>query len=466
MFKRLLLAVILGAAWVAALSSPAQAADGTLDSILRMRRDAPQGFTRVIVRTREGCASAGLATARNTGQTRRLSAIGADLLTVPDTSLGALARDFCVLSMSADRPVRETAGSEEPSGLQRGTRWIRDNLGLDGSGVGIAMVDSGVTAWHDDLTGPGQVGQRVVRFVDFVNHRQAPYDDYGHGTHVAGILAGNGTDSQGEWTGMAPGANLVALKVLDENGDGYVSDVIDAIEYAIAHRAELNIRVMNVSVAAEPTESYMTDPLTLAAWRAVDAGIVVVAAAGNLGRDAAGNTLYGRITAPGNAPWVLTVGASMMRGAEETVAPFSSRGPTPFDFAPKPDLLAPGVGLVSLSEPGSTLYQSRPQSRRWGSIDTAAPPYFAMSGTSMAAPVVSGTIALMVEANPRLTPMAVKGILQFTALWQPAWNTLAQGAGFLNARGAVTLASQLRMDDSAIPLSIPHSPLPIQSEVP
>ncbi|MGE5815427.1 MAG: S8 family serine peptidase, partial [Acidobacteriota bacterium] len=218
---------------------------------------------------------------------------------------------------------------------------------------------------------------------------------------------------------------------------------------------ELNIRVMNVSVAAEPTESYMTDPLTLAAKRAVDAGIVVVAAAGNLGKDAVGRPLYGRITAPGNAPWVLTVGASTTRNGEEVVASFSSRGPTRFDFASKPDMVAPGVGLVSLSEPGSFLYQKRPYSRRWGPLDTAAPPYFTMSGTSMAAPVVSGTIALMVQANPGLTPGAVKGILEYTAEWHQGWSRLEQGAGFLNARNAVTLATQLRMAQSPSSIGVP-----------
>ena len=442
---RLLLAVVIGA--LVAPISAAHAATHTLDLVLRGRARSPQGYSRVIVRTRPACVSQPLLSARSSGQVRRLSTIDAELLTVPDVSLETLSGDACVLSISLDRRVHETARAEvgaEPAAS--GSRWAGTNLGLDGAGIGIAMLDSGVTAWHDDLTAPGQVGQRVVRFVDFVNQRRAPYDDYGHGTHVAGILAGNGTDSEGEWAGVAPAANLIALKVLDENGDGYVSDVISAIEYAIRHRTELNIRVMNVSVAAEPTESYMTDPLTLAARRAVEAGIVVVAAAGNLGSDPGGGPVYGRITAPGNAPWVLTVGATTTAQGQEYVARFSSRGPTRFDFAPKPDLVAPGVGVVSLSEPGSALYRQRPSSRRWGTLDTAAPPYFAMSGTSMAAPVVSGTIALMLQANPALTPAAVRGILQYTATWHDGWTSLEQGAGFLNARGAVTLSGALRTE--------------------
>ena len=150
-----------------------------------------------------------------------------------------------------------------------------------------------------------------------------------------------------------------SLKVLaDENG--YISDVIAAIDYAIAVRNVYNIRGINLSVASGVFESYHTDPLTLAARRAVSAGIVVVAAAGNLGTTADGETQHGGITSPGNAPWVLTVGAASHEGttarSNDTVARFSSRGPTWIDFAAKPDLVALGVGAESLSEPHSTLY--------------------------------------------------------------------------------------------------------------
>ena len=146
----------------------------------------------------------------------------------------------------------------------------------------MATIDSGVSGWHDDLDG------RVVHFADFVNAQRLPYDDYGHGTHVAGIIAGSGLDSGGERRGIAPGAHLVVLKALDVTGNGYSSNVIAAIDYAIANRAAYNIRVLNLSVAAGVDQSFWKDPLTLAAKRAVDAGIVVVAAAGNHGRGPAG----------------------------------------------------------------------------------------------------------------------------------------------------------------------------------
>ena len=188
----------------------------------------------------------------------------------------------------------------------------------------MAVIDSGIANWHDDLSYHGTStkvrvvgGQRVTAFVDFVNDRLQAYDDNGHGTHVAGIIAGNGYDSNGAHAGIAPAAHLVSLKVLDQHGGGVISDVIAAFEWAVANRVAHNIRVINISVGARVSESYETDPLTRAAKRAVDAGIVVVTAAGNLGQRTVGftkKTQYGSITAPGNAPWVLTVGAYSTRG--------------------------------------------------------------------------------------------------------------------------------------------------------
>jgi subtilisin family serine protease len=174
---------------------------------------------------------------------------------------------------------------------------------------------------------------------------------------------------------------------------------------------------------------------------------VVVSAAGNLGRGPDGKPQYGAIAAPGNAPWVITVGASNHNGtvdrSDDTVAAFSSRGPTAFDLQAKPDLVAPGVLIESIAEAGSTLFNTKPLMRLWGTVPTANEPYLSLSGTSMASPVVSGTIALMLQANPALTPNLVKAILQFTAETRDGYNPLTQGAGFLNARGAVELAQSL-----------------------
>ncbi len=243
---------------------------------------------------------------------------------------------------------------------------------------------------------------------------------------------------------MARAPVFVSLKVLDAPARGTISTAIQAIDYAIANRARLNIRVINLSVGAAVTESFFTDPFTLAAWRAVQSGITVVAAAGNLGRDASGNTQYGGVTAPGNAPWVLTVGAynhmgTLARG-DDVVAAYSSRGPTAVDLLSKPDLVAPGTRIVSLAAADSTLALARPQDLVPGTTAALGLPYLTLTGTSMAAPAVSGTVAAMIQANPALTPNAVKAILQYTAATQPNTSPLDQGAGFLNANGALQLA--------------------------
>ncbi len=449
-----LIAALILAGAVPALAAGSGAL-GKLDLPLQRRAVAPIGSSRVIIRTHDSLAADVLVRALNGTPGRRLVSLGGQLAEVPDAALLALASSASVDRVSLDRPVVATM---ERTSATIGATWVRQNLAYDGRGIGIAVIDSGVTAWHDDLTDDAvtyrepdgiptiTIAQRVVHFVDFVGQLPSAYDDFGHGTHVAGIIAGNGYDSSGARAGVAPGARLVVLKVLDASGRGYIGNVLSAIDYAIAHRDEFNIRVINLSVAAGVYESYRTDPLTLAARRAVEAGIVVVTAAGNLGRNAEGATQYGGITAPGNAPWVLTVGGSSHMGTtartDDVVAGFSSRGPTFLDYTAKPDLVAPGVGLESLSDPGSSLYAAYPEWRLGGTVPTWYPPYFSLSGTSMAAPVVSGTVALMLQANPSLTPNAVKAILQYTAQADPDVRPLAQGAGFLNARGAVHLAER------------------------
>jgi subtilisin family serine protease len=280
--------------------------------------------------------------------------------------------------------------------------------------------------------------------VDFVNGQTMPYDDHGHGSHVAGIILGNGYDSRGRQSGMAPDASLISLKVLDAQGKGSISGIISALDWVAANAQTYNIRVVNLSVGAAVTQSYWIDPLALAARRLTERGIVVVAAAGNLGKNADGQPQYGGILAPGNAPWVLTVGASSTEGTvrekDDIVADFSSMGPTRGDYLAKPDLVAPGRGIVSLAVPGSTLYQSNADYLVDGVGKHGYPPYMSLSGTSMAAPQVAGAAALMLQANPRLTPNLVKAILQYTAKSNPHYGPLQQGAGFLDVDGAVELS--------------------------
>src|SRR5262245_23580384 len=413
-----------------------------LAPVAKERAARGAGLSKVIIRIadRDAARSAILAVGGKLG--RSLPGISSQVAFVPDTALAELAGNDAIERISIDRVA---VGATERTGATVGATQVREQLGLDGAGIGVAVIDSGI-AHHDDLAdaaGP----QRVDRFVDFIAGGEAPYDDSGHGTHIAGIIAGNGHDSGGRRTGMAPAARLIVLKALDSAGNGRVSDVVAAIEYAVAHRDELNIRVINLSIATPVYESYETDPLTIAAKNAVDAGIVVVAAAGNNGASPGGSTRYGGITAPGNAPWVLTVGGSSHMGTtvrdDDTVARFSSRGPTAIDAAAKPDVLAPSVGIESLAAPGSTLYGWGTPYLLPGTVATPALPYLSLSGTSMAAPVVAGTVALMLQVNPQLTPNEVKAVLQYTAEVNAYADPLTQGAGFLNAKGAVQLARYL-----------------------
>jgi subtilisin family serine protease len=442
------MALLLCAAALSATPAFATAGDrAKLDATLKKRAAAGHGRSRVIAVLNTD-VPAGEVRKLGAVPGRRLSIIGAQIFEIPDSRLDALAARGEIASLHHDRPL---AGAMSRVAVASGARSVQQVLGLTGAGVGVAVIDSGVSAWHDDLQylGGSSIvqttgGQRVAAFVDFVHGRPTPYDDYGHGTHVAGIIAGNGYDSRGHRAGMAPDAHIVSLKVLDGNGRGVISNVIAALDYAIANRTAHNIRVVNLSVGAPITESYKTDPLTLAAKRAVDAGIVVVAAAGNLGRNQNGEPQYGGITAPGNAPWVLTVGAASDQGTitrtDDVVAGYSSRGPTAIDFAAKPDLVAFGAGVVSLSSVGSTMYATKPGALVSGIVDPGYQPYLSLSGTSMAAPAVAGTVALMLQANPTLTPNLVKAVLEYTAQSYPAYDGLTQGAGFLNARGAVDLA--------------------------
>jgi subtilisin family serine protease len=431
---------IVFATLVAATSS-AEPPDRRVSALLA-KRAGQKGVSRVIIMAGDAASlpAALDAVKRGGGKIKRLlPLIDAQVAELPNAAIRAIAANPAVAAVALDRTI---AATMERTSATVGAAAVRRDFGYDGAGVGIAIIDSGVTSWHDDLADEGT--QRVDRFVDFVNGRATAYDDYGHGTHVAGIIAGNGFDSDGARTGIAPRARIIALKALDANGAGRISDVIAALDYAVANRAALNIRVVNLSIAAGVYDSYESDPLTLAARRAVDAGIVVVAAAGNYGRDRDGRPMYGGVGAPGNAPWVLTVGASSHMGTverdDDTIGAFSSRGPSAIDAAAKPDIVAPGVGIESLADPTSTLYATESEYLLAGTVATSYLPYLSQSGTSMSAPVVSGTVALMLQANPSLTPNAVKAILQYTAQPHADYDTLTEGAVFLNAAGAVRLA--------------------------
>ncbi len=440
----LIVTALLAASVVPAAAQTGSRTRGKLDAALRTRATQLTGRSRVIV---EFHGDPDVRVFGRTDGGRRLGA-RAQVVDLENRQLGTVASDSRVARVMIDRHVFPTL---ERTAAATGARLARRQMSVTGKGIGVAVIDSGITLWHDDLNLSGKSwSPRVAHFKDFTSDgrtfawRSGQSDEYGHGTHVAGIIAGTGFDSDGARSGIAPGAHLIGLKVLDGEGHGYISDVIEAIDYAIAVRSTYNIRVINLSVASGVFESYWLDPLTLAARRASDAGIVVVAAAGNLGRDAQGEPQFGGITSPGNAPWVLTVGATSHSGTarrgDDAMGSFSSRGPTWIDFSAKPDIVAPGVGVESLVDGHSALYASLPGYLVEGTERGGYKPYLSLSGTSMAAPVVAGTVALMLQANPALTPNAVKAILQYTAEARPGVDALAQGAGLVNAMGAVRLA--------------------------
>jgi serine protease AprX len=242
--------------------------------------------------------------------------------------------------------------------------------------------------------------------------RPAPTTAYGHGTHIAGIIAGSisyGPTSLYK-NGIAPGAHLVNVRVLNRQGVGYTSDVIAGIQWVLDNRVKYSIRVMNLSLGHPIQTPCALDPLCLAAEDAVAKGLVVVASAGNSGKDAEGNPVLGSISTPGNAPGVITVGALNTWGTvgrdDDTVATYSSRGPTRYDMMLKPDVVAPGNKIVSLEAQGSYLSKTYPSLHVAGSGSNA---YSMMSGTSMAAAMVSGGAALLLQSTPSLTPASREG---------------------------------------------------------
>src|SRR5205823_6479309 len=233
--------------------------------------------------------------------------------------------------------------------------------------------------------------KRVLVTVDFTGGDGV--DRYGHGTHVAGIIAGQAgrTSDTRTYSGVAPGAYLLNLRVLGDDGSGTASSVIEAIDWAIDHRGEFNIGVINLSLGAPVLQPYLNDPMCEAVERAVRAGIVVVAAAGNFGKDATGRAVAGGIVSPGNSPFAITVGALDTHGtpqrSDDTVASYSSRGPTRYDLVLKPDLVAPGSHIVSAEAAGSLLATKYTDHHVTGNGPNA---YMQLSGTSMATGVVSG----------------------------------------------------------------------------
>ena len=351
----------------------------------------------------------------------KLHTIRAVTMRVPASMLARLANDPNVAYITPDRPVSLTATNEDYTTAVEAD-VAAAQFAQDGTGVGVAIIDSGV-ADHGDLH-DASGASRVVYSQSFVAGDTTTPDKFGHGTHVAGLIGGTGANSGtangylARYAGVAPNVNIINLRVLDQNGSGTDSQVIAAIQQAIALQSTYNIRVINMSLGRPVFESYTLDPVCQAVESAWKAGIVVVVAAGNRGRDnAMGTHGFATIGAPANDPAVITVGATRTMGTatrvDDAIASYSSRGPTLVDHLVKPDLVAPGNRLVSLRVAGSTLDRNYSQFEVAPLVGT--PKYFRLSGTSMATPLVSGAVALMLQQNPSLTPDQVKARLMKTA---------------------------------------------------
>lgn len=331
-----------------------------------------------------------------------------------------------------DNGPTPTASGLDPSRAVLGIEQVWQK-GYTGKGIGVAVIDSGLYP-HPDFS------NRIKGWVDIEKGKPQPYDNFAHGTHVAGVVGGSGTKSSGRFKGIAPDADLIGVRITT------VAEAIKGLQWAMDNKDKYNIRVVNMSLGDFAAKSYKDDPWAQACEKAIDAGLIVVVAAGNEGPSA------GTISTPGIDPRVITVGAlddrhTVDRG-DDTIASFESVGPTSIDCLPKPDIIAPGVSIYSTLAPGTTL--DVPELPHVGTD------YIAISGTSMATPMVVGLIADLLQANPSLTHDDVKKILEATADRYLKDGPNAQGYGLINSPRALEMA--LAMKTGAAAPQVP--PLP------
>jgi serine protease AprX len=309
------------------------------------------------------------------------------------------------------------------------------SAGDTGQGVTVAVLDTGIDSLPD-------FSGRLIGGVDLTGANNPFQDSYGHGTFIAGLIAGDGASSNGQYSGEAPGAKLVSIKVAGATGQTDLVTLILGLQWAIAHQSQYGIKVLNISLGFQPTESTVINPLDMAVQAAWASGITVVVSAGNAG------PFNGTILSPGDDPLVITVGAlddmASTSAAGDEMTTFSSAGPTSPDGWEKPDLVTSGRSVVSLAAPGSTIYDNYPSAR----IGTAN---FVGSGTSFSAAITSGAAALVLADNPGLTPDQVKARLLGTTSAGPVGNPFVDGHGALNAYAAAT-SGPMNFSQSAVGL--------------
>lgn len=352
----------------------------------------------------------------------RVSSCSADV--TPDGLQEILSSCKNIRRVYLNREVRAVLDAAVPSANAKNI--VRNGIALTGKGVKIAIIDTGIHP-HQDLAG------RITDFADFINNRTEPYDDNGHGTHCAGDACGNGSASSSKYAGPAPEASLVGVKVLDKIGSGSLETVMEGVDWCMQYNQDhpndkIDIISMSLGSTAQPFSKENDDPMVQIVEEAWNSGITVCAAAGNEGPDAQ------TIASPGISNLVITVGALDDRNTSENkeddeAAGFSSRGPTIYGET-KPDILAPGVNIVSLRSPGSYLDKIQKSAR----VDND---YFMLSGTSMATPICAGIAALIKQDNPNLTPQDIKDLLKSGAVEWSGRDPNTYGAGYINAENSI-----------------------------
>lgn len=396
----------------------------------------------VILRLTPGASNAVSTEVTQLGGTvvRALSLINALDVKIDARALGRLRRDPHVLSATPNAAVHMLATTYDPSTDPNslysdeqivGNRTVWNKY--TGKGVDVALLDSGVTR-VPGLSDPGKVVYGPDLTPESQNASTQNLDTYGHGTHMAGIIAGHdsgviaatNTGNKTVFLGAAPDARIVSVKAADAHGNSDVSQIIAGIAWVVQHAKDpgYNIRVLNLSFGTDSAQSYQLDPLAFAVEAAWRSGIVVVVSAGNSG------SADGRLTNPAMDPFVIAVAAdntnSTSSVTDDTIPAFSSRG----NGTRNPDIAAPGTHVQSLRVPGSYI------DTQYGSTGALDSRFFRGSGTSQAAAFVSGSLAQLAQQWPAYTPDQFKNLLTGTALKLPAADVQAQGAGMVNMRGA------------------------------
>jgi serine protease AprX len=365
--------------------------------------------------------------------TRDLSIINGVTADVPSDALGLLRADEQVFQVTPNGKIgfhKAFDGTKTASQLTKVTNSTKLwSEGVTGRGVTVALIDTGVYN-HPDLAG------RVICGADFTHEAGTEaecQDTFGHGTFMAGQIAGNGASSKGKYKGSAPEARIISVKAAPYDGSTDVSTILASIQWVVAHKADYNIRALNLSLGSDSSQDYRLSPLNYAVEKAWQEGIVVVVSASNSGPDSQ------TITKPGDDPYVITVGASNHEGSmdisDDMVPVFSGRGPTRSNGLAKPDIVAPGVHTVSLRSPGSAI------DTNYGATATVDDHYFRGTGTSMSTAYTTGVVAQVLQRNPGLNPNQVKARLLDTARDIGEDDPLAAGHGLIDAYAATNSVS-------------------------